>query len=95
MAEKNSSRTAPRRVPLVVKEIEAAEVRVTGDFTGWDEAGIRLSPVGERQWRTVLPLEPGRYQYRLIVDGAWRDHAEAAERVPNPFGSENCVLQVV
>jgi 1,4-alpha-glucan branching enzyme len=95
MAEKTTSKSGPRRVPLVVKKLEAAEVRVTGDFTGWDEEGIRLSPVGEGQWRTVLPLQPGRYQYRLIVDGSWRDDPEAAERVPNPFGSENCVLQVV
>jgi hypothetical protein len=43
----------------------------------------------------VLTLEPGDYQYRLRVDGAWMDHAEAARRVTNPFGTENCVLQVL
>jgi 1,4-alpha-glucan branching enzyme len=93
--KKESSKLATRRVPLVVRQNGADEVRVTGDFTDWDEEGIRLSPVGDGQWRTVLPLEPGQYQYRLIVDGAWRDHADAKERVANPFGSENCVLKVV
>jgi hypothetical protein len=34
------------------------------------------------------------YQYRLVVDGEWRDHAEAPRRVSNPYGTENCVLTV-
>ncbi|MBI3858582.1 MAG: hypothetical protein HY293_23090, partial [Planctomycetes bacterium] len=43
---------------------------------------------------TALDLPPGEYEYRLIVDGVWRDHPGAAKRVPNPFGTENCVLVV-
>jgi 1,4-alpha-glucan branching enzyme len=84
-----------RRMPLVVKAPKAVDVRVTGDFTGWAERGIRLSHDGGGRWRTVLSLEPGEYQYRLLVDGAWADHAEAGLRVPNPFGSKNCVLKVL
>jgi hypothetical protein len=42
----------------------------------------------------VLNLAPGEYQYRLLVDGEWKDHSEAKRRVPNAFGSENCVLTV-
>ena len=84
-----------RRVPFLAVAAEANEVRVTGDFTRWGKEGIPLSHDGSGKWRTVLPLEPGEYQYRLLVDGEWKDHAEAAGRVANPFGSENCVLKVV
>lgn len=95
MRDKAALKRAPRRVPLIVKELIAEEVRVTGDFTDWEMEGIRLSHDGDGLWRTVLPLDPGEYQYRLLVDGEWKDHAEATRRVANPFGSENCVLKVL
>lgn len=72
----------------------AKEVIVTGDFCGWTKEGIRLSSSGNGQWETILQLAPGEYQYRLLVDGRWQDHPSAKKRVPNPFGSENCVLAV-
>ena len=95
MLEKVAIRPLSRRVAIVVKAPEAKEVRVTGDFTRWVKQGIRLSHDGDGQWRTVLPLHPGEYQYRLLIDGEWKDHAEATERVANPFGSENCLLKVL
>jgi 1,4-alpha-glucan branching enzyme len=95
MLQKSATRTVPRRVAIAVHAPEATEVRVTGDFTHWVKQGIRLSHDGNGPWRTVLPLEPGTYQYRLLIDGEWKDHAEATERVRNPFGSENCVLMVL
>ncbi len=95
MLEKVATRPVSRRVAITVKAPEAKDVRVTGEFTGWVEQGIRLSHDGGGRWRTVLTLEPGEYQYRLLVDGAWKDHAEAAQRVANPYGTENCILQVL
>jgi hypothetical protein len=32
---------------------------------------------------------------RLSHDGAWKDHAEAAQRVANPYGTQNCILNVL
>ena len=90
-----SIRALSRRVPIVVHSPGAADVRVTGDFSSWVEHGIRLSHDGRGCWRTVLSLTPGEYQYRLLVDGAWKDHAEARLRVANPYGSDNCILKVV
>ena len=95
MLEKVATRPVSRRVAITVKAAEARDVRVTGEFTGWGTQGIRLSHDGAGRWRTVLTLEPGEYQYRLLVDGAWKDHAEAAQRVANPFGTENCILKVL
>ncbi len=88
------AQSAASRVDLVVDAAEAAQVAVTGDFTGWSPEGVPLAKGERGEWRATLELAPGEYQYRLRVDGEWRDHAEAQKRVPNPFGSENCVLQV-
>lgn len=95
MLDKTAVRPEARRVPIVVTAPEAKDVRVTGDFTRWEKQGIRLSHDGNGRWRTVLPLGPGEYQYRLLVDGKWQDHEAATERVANPFGSENCILKVL
>lgn len=84
-----------RRVKIEVKADEANEVAITGDFNRWLQKGVRLSHDGDGIWRTLLELAPGEYQYRLLVDGEWRDHSGAAKHVPNPFGTENCVLVVV
>ena len=95
MAESVKAKPAGRRVSILVKAAAATDVRVTGDFIRWGKEGIQLSHDGDGRWRTVLSLGPGEYQYRLLVDGEWQDHAEATARVANPFGSENCVLKVV
>ena len=94
VAEKRSKTSQKRIVPIVARIGEAKAVSVTGDFTGWSEAGVSLARGSNGEWQASLSLTPGEYQYRLRVNGEWRDHAEAAKRVPNPFGSENCVLNV-
>lgn len=91
---RTSGKPTIRRVPIVVKAPEAADVAITGDFNAWAPNGVRMSHDGRGTWRTALDLPPGEYQYRLIVDGKWCDHPEAPKKVPNPFGSENCVLIV-
>lgn len=98
MAARTPSRTGTRKTraphPFVVKLAGARAVSVTGDFVGWSAEGIPLHQIQSGEWAVNLTLEPGDYQYRLKVDGDWRDHPEAVRRVPNPFGSENCVLTV-
>lgn len=88
-------RPAFKQVNLVTRAENAKEVVVAGEFNNWSEEGIRLAADSNGEWRTTLKLPPGEYQYRLRVDGQWRDHPEAQKRVPNPFGTENCVLCVM
>ena len=83
-----------KKVPLRVKAVGAKEVVLTGDFTQWAKDKIRLTPATGGEWITVLELAPGEYQYRLIVDGEWRDHSEATRKIGNPFGTQNAVLIV-
>jgi 1,4-alpha-glucan branching enzyme len=91
---KGSKTAGAKRVPIEVKADGAQIVAVTGDFNRWAKDGILLTYNGNGTWRTVLQLAPGEYQYRLVVDGEWRDHPAAGKRVPNPFGTENGVLVV-
>jgi 1,4-alpha-glucan branching enzyme len=83
-----------KRVSFKVRGIEAREVAVTGEFTGWSEKGIPLTRGMDGEWGTTLELEAGEYEYRLRVDGEWRDSPDGGKRVANPFGTENGVLTV-
>ena len=97
MAKKSKTPIPPvlnlKKVPLKVRAVGAKEVVLTGDFTQWAKDQVRLTPTTGGEWITVLELAPGEYQYRLIVDGEWRDHPEAP-KIGNPFGTQNCVLIV-
>jgi 1,4-alpha-glucan branching enzyme len=89
-----SGKTVSKQVELIVSAEDAREVIVTGDFTEWSTAGIPLSKAENGSWKASFKCPPGEYQYRLRVDGHWQDHSEAQRRVPNPFGTQNCVLTV-
>ncbi len=82
------------RVPLKFQFPNAASVRVSGSFNNWDQTGLALNPTSDGAWALDLELAPGRYEYRLIVDGEWADVPDAAEAVDNPFGGRNAVLTV-
>ncbi|HVR83441.1 MAG TPA: glycogen-binding domain-containing protein [Planctomycetota bacterium] len=94
MAQLATMKLTPRPVAFFANAPGAGDVRVTGDFSGWSKAGIRLSNDGHGLWRTMLSLKQGIYQYRLLINGNWADHEEATVRVDNPYGTQNCVLSV-
>ena len=93
-AKSVSAASALKKIPLRIRAVGAKEVVLTGDFTQWAKDKVRLTPAAAGEWITMLELAPGEYQYRLIVDGEWRDHPEATRRVANSFGTQNCVLTV-
>ena len=49
---------------------------------------------GEGRLSKVLHLEPGQYEYRLVVDGDWREDPSNPKRVPNHLGGNNSLLRV-
>ncbi len=81
-------------VHVAVEKAGAADVRITGSFCGWDRNGRPLRPGSHGVWYGTLHLPPGRHEYRLLADGVWCDDPTCAERVPNGFGSQNCVLTI-
>lgn len=72
----------------------ALMVQLVGDFTQWQKSAIAMKKGARGVWRTKVPLEPGTYHYRFLVDGQWQDDPECTLRVSNPYGGEDCVRQV-
>ena len=94
IAKRSSARAGSRSIAFRTTVPRASDVRITGDFTGWSLGGISLWDEGDGSWRTLLSLDPGVYEYRMVIDGDWADHDEARARVNNPYGGENCILTV-
>jgi chromosome partitioning protein len=94
----SASATPPREVVIQFRDDDAADVRIAGDFNGWvPDRGVRSSlraEGGERVWTKILQLPPGRYHYRYVVDGEWREDPGNPLRAPGPSGAPSSVLVV-
>ena len=87
-------RVAKQKVSFSFHAPSAQTVLLAGDFTGWDQAPVALKKDKTGIWKKTISLPPGRYEYRLLVDGQWQDDPQCSLRQPNQFGGENCVCEV-
>jgi chromosome partitioning protein len=82
-------------VAFVTLYPRAKSVQIAGDFNDWQPSKLPLEKIGESGvWQASMKLTPGRYRYRLVVDGQWQQdpYNEATEL--NPFGGYNSIVEV-
>ncbi len=73
----------------------ATSVHIAGDFNNWQPEQTPMQKVGESGiWQTEMNLLPGRYRYRLVVDGQWQQDPYNELTESNPFGGFNSVVEV-
>jgi RNA polymerase sigma-70 factor (ECF subfamily) len=77
-----------RNVQFSLHAPEAASVFVTGDFDDWQGNIHALEQKAPGVWTATVALPPGRYHYRFIVDGKWRNDPNCDRRVDNPLSSQ-------
>ena len=65
-----------------------------GDFNGWSPIATPMKRHSDGHWETTVALAPGRYQYKLIVDGEWIADPAAQKNLPNEHCSLNSVVEV-
>lgn len=95
MSQAIVKRPAKRRVTFKLAAPQAKTVLVTGSFCDWQTHSQLLKRDKAGIWKTSVSLLPGVYEYRFVVDGQWQDDPLCHERVPNAFGTENCILRVL
>jgi hypothetical protein len=71
---------------------DAHEVRLAGDFNGWQPATLSRGPDGV--WVTQVPLRGGDWSYAFVVDGQWRADPLADTWRADGFGGKNAVVHV-
>ncbi len=81
---------------LFVQPLSAGRsVAVAGDFNGWSPAAHEMrANKGLGVFELLVPVQPGVYSYRLVIDGVWKPDPFNPATQPNPFGEANSVLRV-
>jgi len=74
---------------------EASDVKIAGDFNNWQpDEDDTFKNTGEGMWVKMLMLDPGEYQYKLVIDGNWVEDPNNPNAVDDPFGGKNSVLRI-
>jgi chromosome partitioning protein len=71
----------------------ASDVRLVGDFNGWDPSSTAMvKEPGSGLWKALVSLGDGRFEYRYLVDGDWTEDPANPMFVVSEYGGKNSVL---
>jgi len=74
---------------------EVGRVGIAGDFNNWNPSSTPMTRDEQLHvWKTCIRIPPGRYRYRLVVDGQWVQDPYNTQTETNPFGELNNVVEV-
>lgn len=97
----NGTRKSPSHLRAELKVVEfylqapsAVSVRLAADFTDWGRFPLDMIKSADGVWSIFVPLPPGIYSYRFIIDGKWCDDPHSNLYEINPFGTANAVVEV-
>lgn len=85
----------PASVMFSYFDDSASEIRVAGEFNNWrptERHNLEKQEAGE--WNLQIPLMPGKYEYKFIVDGEWREDPANPEHKIGDHGQKNSIIKV-
>jgi hypothetical protein len=72
---------------------DASLVVLAGSFNDWNQSQLIFGREGG-EWVCRVDLQPGRYTYKLIVDGNWMLDPANPDTEDDDYGNKNSVLLV-
>lgn len=93
----------PRATAFACHAPAARQVFLAGTFNDWSTSAAPMRRSEDGRWTIDMPLAPGRYEYKFLVDGAWcceagcegsMAEARCPTCVANEFGTMNRVVEV-
>jgi len=83
-------------VQFTLRDVQAAQVALVGDFNGWSQTATLLEAgTVPGTWSVTIPLAAGRHVYAFVVDGrTWMTDPRAQRTRDLDFGRANSVLIV-
>lgn len=83
-----------QRVELSYHNFDGRDVKIAGEFNNWvPDQDIETVYQGSSIHK-ILFLPTGEYQYRLVIDGKWRNDPGNPVQTINAMGIHNSVLRV-
>jgi chromosome partitioning protein len=73
---------------------DAKEVHLVGDFNNWQPNETSRMERSNGAWVKKLGLKAGRYQYKFVVDGSWKEDSGNPHQEANPFGEMNSLVEI-
>lgn len=83
-----------KRVTMTFEAPYAETVSLMGDFNQWNAKKHPMKQTAHGAWQKIIVVPPGRYEYRFMVDGRWRNDPANDRTCANCFGSTNNILGV-
>lgn len=81
-----------KRVTFKFKPYFSAQtVKLCGNFTNWEKGAIVMNKGKTGEWKALVSLEPGEYEYKFLADGVWHTDPQAERQIPNVWGTENSI----
>ena len=96
----SKTKVKTRKSDFSCRAPEAEAVFLAGTFNDWRADATPMEKNSEGEWSTSLDLQPGRYEFKFVVDGEWicepGCHAavECPKCVPNDSGTMNRFIDV-
>ena len=76
-------------------ETQADRVALCGEFNDWSLDSISLARGVDRAWSVTVPLSPGTYRYKFLLDGeTWENGPDADRLEDNAYGTQDSVIVV-
>jgi len=69
-------------------------VFAAGSFNSWNSSALEMKKNEKGEYSAELALEPGEYQYKLVVDGKWIADPGNPDTAPDGFGGKNSVISI-
>ena len=69
------------------------EIRIAGEMNAWNSLGSKLELV-DGKWQIDFNLQPGVYQYQLVLDGIQRLDPNNPDSMDNNIGGFNSIFTV-
>lgn len=73
---------------------DAKEVHIAGDFNNWKVGEASRMASHDGTWVKTIKLKPGRYHYRFVIDGEWRDDPNNPAKEMNPYGQMDSLVEI-
>ncbi len=81
--EEEDVRSSNGQTTFILRDYpDAKQVFLSGSFNDWKVVDIAMEKK-QNHWQVSLPLKPGNYEYKFIVDGEWKNHGSNLITVPN------------
>ncbi len=83
-----------KKVSFQLTTKPGSKVFVAGSFNGWNPTQLPMPESPKGEYKITMTLQPGRHEYKFVVNGEWILDPLCSDCHPNSVGSLNSVVAV-